>query len=150
MVVSYRLEAVSISVDLAEMKYALLNDREQEYCNSPLRHYCDIGSLVYTIGPSKLCIIAFFLKDRERMMKNCDSVVRPNSNLPKASHIVDGLWFVTTQQISTFAVLCPDKRKETIIVHSPLGMIKLNTSCAAISSYVTLLPYYHNESKSDI
>ena len=32
MVASCRLEAVSITVNLAEMKYALLNDREQEHC----------------------------------------------------------------------------------------------------------------------
>ena len=46
MVASYRLEAVSIDVNLAEMKYALLNDREQEHCISPLKHYCDIRSPV--------------------------------------------------------------------------------------------------------
>ena len=83
-------------------------------------------------------------------MKNCDSLVRPNFILPKASHIIDGLWFVATQQILTFAVVCPDKRKETLIVHPPLGLIKLNMSCASSSSYLTLLPYYHDESKSDI
>ena len=128
----------------------LLNDREQEHCISPLRHYCDIKSPIYSVAPIKLCIIALFQKDKERMMKNCDSVVRPNSILPKTSHIVDGLWFVATQQILTFAVICPDKRRETLIEHPPLRMIKLNMSCAVSSSYLTLLPYYHNESKSDI
>ena len=63
MVASYRLEAVSIAVILPEMKYVLLNDREQEHHISPLRHYCDIRSPVYSIAPSKLCIIALFLKD---------------------------------------------------------------------------------------
>ena len=132
------------------MKYVLLYDREQEHCISLLRHYCDIRSPVSSIAPSKLCTIALFLKDKERMIKNCDSVVRPNSILPKASHIVDGLWFVATQQIMTFAAVCPDKRRETLIVHPPVGMIKLNMSCATSSGYLTLLPYYHNESKSDI
>ena len=148
MVASYRLEAVSIAVNLAEMKYVLLNDREQEHCISPLRHYCDIRSPIYSIAPSRLCIVTLFLKDKERMVKNCDSVVRLNSILPKASHIVDGLLFVATQQILTFAVVCPDKRRETLNVHPPLGMIKLNMSCAASSScsYLTLLPY--NKSKS--
>ena len=150
MVVSYRLQAVSIAVNLAEMKYDLLNDREEEHCISSLRHCCDIRSPVYSIAPSKLCIIALFLKDKERVMKNCDSVVRPNSILPKASHIVDGLWFVATQQILTFAVVCPDQRRETLVVHPSSGMIKLNMSCAASSSYLTLLPYYHIESKSDV
>ena len=35
MVASYRLEAVSIVVNLAEMKFVLLNDREHEHCISP-------------------------------------------------------------------------------------------------------------------
>ena len=70
--------------------------REQEHCISPLKHYCDIRSPVYAIVPSKICINALFLKHKEKMMKNCDSVIRPNSILPKASHIVDGPWFVAT------------------------------------------------------
>ena len=76
-------------------------------------------------------------------------MVRPNSILPKASHIVDGFWFVATQQILTFAVVCPDKRRETLIVHLPLGMIKAEHVLCCFS-YLTLLPYYHNESKYDI
>ena len=36
MVASYRLETVSIAINLAEMKYVLLNDREQEHCLFPL------------------------------------------------------------------------------------------------------------------
>ena len=150
MVASYMSEAISIAVNLAETKYVLLNDRDQKHCIFPLRCYCDIRSPLYSIAPSKLCIIALFLKDKERMMKNCDSVVRPKTNLSKASHIVDGIWFVATPHILTFAAVCPDKRRETLIVHSSLGIIKLNISCAASSSYLTLLPYYHNESKSDI
>ena len=137
-------------INLEEMKYVLLNDREQEHCISPLRHYCDKRRPIYSIAHGKLCIIALFLKDKLRMMKNCDSLVRPNSILTKAFHIVDGLWFVATQQTLTFVVVCPDKRRETLIVHPPLGMIKLNMFCVASSSYLTLLPYFHNESKSDI
>ena len=142
MVASYGFKAVSIVVNLAEMKYVLLNDSKQEHCISPLRHYCGIRSPIYSIASSKLCIITLFLKDKE--------MVRPNSILPITSHIVDGLWFVVTQQTLTFVVVCADKRRKTLIVHPPLGMIMLNMSCAASSIYLTLLPYYHNESKSDI
>ena len=38
---------------------------------------------------------------------------------------------IATQQILTFAVICPDKGRETLIVHPPLGMIKLIMSCVA-------------------
>ena len=70
--------------------------------------------------------------------------------LPIASHIIDGLWFVAEQQVVTFTVVCPGKEKETVDIDPPIGMIKLNMSCTALSMYLTLLPYYHNESKSDI
>ena len=89
-VASYRLVIVSIAVNLAEMRYVLLNDTEQEYCISPMRQCCDIRSPIYSIAPCKLCIIALFLKDKERMTKNCDSVVRPNFTLSKTSHPADG------------------------------------------------------------
>ena len=35
-------------------------------------------------------------------------------------------------------------------MNPPIGIIKLNMSCIIKSDYLTLLPYYHNESKTDI
>ena len=99
---------------------------------------------------SKLCVIALFMKDEERIAKNSNSITELNSVLPTASHIIDGLWFVAAQQVVTFTVVCPGKKKETVDIDPPIGMIKLNMSCTALSTYLTLLPYYHNESKSDI
>ena len=46
--------------------------------------------------------------------------------------------------------MCPGKTKETVDIDPPIGMIMLNMSFTALSTYLTLLPYYHNESKSDI
>ena len=37
-----------------------------------------------------------------------------------------------------------------MIVNPPLGIIKLNMSCTAMGSFLILLPYYQNESKSNI
>ena len=63
---------------------------------------------------SKLCVIALFMKDEERIAKNCNSIIEPNSVLPTASPIIDGLWFVAAQQVVTFTVVCPGKKKETV------------------------------------
>ena len=41
-------------------------------------------------------------------------------------------------------------KKETVDKDPPIGIIKLNMSCTALSTNLTLLPYYHNEGKSDI
>ena len=150
MVARYHLEADSIAINLEEMKYALLSKVEKEHCSSPLHHYCDIKSPIYSIVASKLCIIAIFMKDEEKIRESCHTIVEPNSVLPQASHIVDGFWFVATKKHITFAVVCPEEEKISLQVDPPMHVIKLNMSCHATSDYLTLLPYYHKESKSDV
>ena len=61
---------------------------------------------------SKLCVIALLMKDEdEGIAENCNSIIEPNSVLPTACHIIDGLWFVAAQQVVTFTVVCPGKKK---------------------------------------
>ena len=69
MVVWYGLEASSIAINIAELKYVLLTDRVQEHYTCPLRHYCDVRSPVYPMAFSKLCVIALFMKDEKRIAK---------------------------------------------------------------------------------
>ena len=96
---------------------------------------------------SKLCTVAQFTKDTDNLKNYCKTEVEPNSVLPRAYHITDGLWFIASQNTLTFTVVSPQKQKEMMIVNPPLGTIKVNMSCTATSSYLTLLLYYHNESK---
>ena len=78
------------------MKCVLLTTIEQECCISALCHYCDVSSPIYSMISSKLCTVALFMKDTENMKNYCKSEVEPNSVLPRAYHIIDGLWFVTS------------------------------------------------------
>ena len=96
---------------------------------------------------TKFCTAVLFMKDAENLKNYCKTEVEPNSILPRAYHIIDGLWFIASQNTLAFTVVCPQKQKETMIVNPPVGIIKLNMSCTATSSYLMLLPYYHNESK---
>ena len=97
-----------------------------------------------------LCAVTLFMKDAKIVKNCCKTEVKPNPILPRAYHIIDCLWFIATQNTLTFTVACPQKQKETLIVNLPIGVIKLNMSCTATSGYLTLLSYYHNESKSNI
>ena len=115
------------------MKYILLTHTDQEHCAFPLWHYCDVRSPVYSMTSSKYC----------------KTKVEPNS-LTRIYNIMDGLWFIATQNTLRFTVLCPQKQNEAVMVNPPLGIMKLNMPCSTKSSYLTLLPYYHNESKSNI
>ena len=73
--------------------------------------------------------------------------VEPNSILPRAYDIIVVYSF---SEHSHIHCSLPPETKETWIVNPPLGTIKLNMSFTATSSYLTLLAYYHTESKSNI
>ena len=71
------------------MKYVLLTATEQDHCTSPLQHYCDVRSPVYSMTSSKLCTVALLMKDTEYLKNYCKAEVEPNSILPRAHHIID-------------------------------------------------------------
>ena len=123
---------------------------EQEHCTSPLQHYCDIRSPVCSMTSSKLCTVVLFMKDTENVKNYFKTEVEPNSILPRAYHTIDSLWFKTSQNTLTLTTVCPQKQKETMTVNPLLGIINLNMSCTATSSYLILLPYCHNESKLNV
>ena len=90
------------------------------------------------------------MKDTENVKNYCKTKVEPYSILPRVYHIIDGLWFIATQNTLAFTAVYTQKQKEILIVNPPLGIIKLNISCTVKSSYLTLLPYHHNETKMNI
>ena len=105
----YRLETSSIAVNFAQMKYFLLTATGLEHRTSPLWYYCDVLSQVYSMTSSKLCTVTLFVKDTENVKSYCKAEVEPNSILPRAYHIIDGLWFLDFQNNLTFTVVCPSE-----------------------------------------
>ena len=88
MVVWYRLETSSIAINLAEMKNVLLTATDKEHCVSPLQHYCDVRSPVYSMTCSMLCTVVLLMKDTEHEKNYCRTEVEPNSILPRAYHMI--------------------------------------------------------------
>ena len=95
------------------MKYVLLTASEQEPCTPLLQDYCDARSSVYSMTSSKSCTVTMFMKDTENVMNYCKTEVEPNSILPRAYHVIDGLWFIATHNTLTFNVVCPQKQKDS-------------------------------------
>ena len=90
------------------------------------------------------------MKDTKNVKNYCKTEVEPNSISSRAYHFIDSLWFIASQNTLAFTIVCPQEQNDTMIVKPSLDIIKLNMSCTAASSYLTLLPYYHNESKLSI
>ena len=51
------------------------------------------------------------MKDTEKLKNYCKVEVETNSILPKAYHIIDGSWFIATQNTLTCSAVCPEKQK---------------------------------------
>ena len=100
--------------------------------------------------PSKLCEVVLLMEDTETVKNYCKTEVETNSTLPRAYYVIDGLWFIGTQNTLTFTVVCPQKQKEVLIVNPPIGSVKLNISCTATSRYLNLLHCYNIERKLNI
>ena len=121
----YRLETSSIPVNLAKMKYVLLTATEQEHCTSPSWYYCDVRSPEYSMTSSTLCTVTLFMKDTENVKIFCKAEGEPNSILPRAYCITDGLWLIATQNTLTITLVCL-QQKRRLFVNPPIGIIKLN------------------------
>ena len=75
-----------------------------------------------------------------------------DTRLPFVEYIHSGIWVVATHEIMKFTVVCQDQSvmQRDVIVHPPLGIVKLNMSCSAANDYLRLPPYYETEIKTYI
>lgn len=109
-------------------------------------------SPIYQINLSKSCIIALFLTNTEDIRNYCKSTVYFDTLLPFMEYIHSGIWVVATHEIMKFTIVCQDQSvmQCDVIVHPPLGLVKLNTSCGAANDYLHLLPNCESEVKKYI
>ena len=102
-------------------------------------------SSIFPVNLSKLCVVALFMKKTENVEKFCQTEVLPNSLLPKATYVLDGIWIVATQVELSFSIVCPNYTK-VMLAKPPITVMSLGMGCSASNDYVTLMPYYHKES----
>ena len=97
---------------------------------------------MYSITSIKLCAVALFKKNEGIIRNYCQTVVELNLPLSQASQVVNRLWFVEIHEVKTFAVVCPQKDRETLIMKSPVSMIKIDLSCTLSSDcIITILSH---------
>lgn len=150
MVAQYDLEANSIAVNTDRTRYMLLSSNELRSCSNPLMGFCFAKSPVYKTSVSKLCIIALFLQEEQKVKKYCKVIVKLKPTLSRAKYINYGHWVVSTNEKLHFVKLCGEgsnKIATDIIIRPPIQIITLEQSCSAVTSAMTLPPHYHQESK---
>ena len=74
--------------------------------------------------------------------RDCKSMVYLNSRLPIAEYVHSGVWIIATSDVMKFTIVCQDRSgmQGEVVVHPPLGVIRLNMTCGAANDYLSLPP----------
>ena len=95
-VAKYKLEASALAINPERTKHMILEADELVHCSTPLLEYCNAKSSIFSLNLSKLCVVAIFMKNEENVKAYCKTEVIPNSPLPKATYVFDGIWIIAT------------------------------------------------------
>ena len=148
-VAQYRLETSALAINAEKTKYMLLNSDELNHCSTPLLSYCSVCSSVFPVNLSQRCIVSLFMNNVEIIETVCQKEVIPNSILPEADYLFDGIWIVASQKELKFSVVCSNYTK-MVTANPPLDVITLGMACSGSNDYMTLTPYYHKESQHEL
>ena len=151
-VAKYDISAEALMINEDRTKYTLLSGKDYYACNNRYMPFCNPKSPIYQINLSKSCVIALFLKNKENVQRDCKSMVYLNSRLPIAEYVHSGVWIVATSDVMKFTIVCQDRSgmQGEVVVHPPLGVIRLNMTCGAANDYLSLPPYYEKKVRGHI
>ena len=102
--------------------------------------FCAFRKPSFPLNDSQRCVMALFLKDVERIKKNCKTIVTLNNKT------IDGTWVVISVEPIVFTVMCVGNKRYQTTVRPAVSYVALNMSCHAFSDQMTLPPYYYHES----
>ena len=62
------------------------------------------------------------------------------------------MWIIGTSDVMKFTIVCQDRSgmQGEVVVHPPLGVIRLNMTCGAANDYLSLPPYYEKKVRGHI
>ena len=144
-VAKYKLETSALAISHERTKYMILEADELVHCSTPLLEYCNGRSSVFPINLSKLCVVALFKKKKDNVKAYCQTEVIPNSLLPKATYVFNGIWIIATQAELSFSIVCKNYTR-MMLPKPPVSVWSLEIDCSASNDYMSLMPYYHKES----
>ena len=147
----YALKTDTIAVDKSKTRAVLLTPEETQICSNEHLGFCPIRSPIYSLGTSKACEIALFMRNDGKINEYCKIVISSSSVLPVANYLNNGLWIVTTHKEIRFSINCEEpKGSHEVTIAPPAGSLELSMTCMGHSEYVTLTPFYRKSSKTTL
>ena len=140
MVAHFDLETQYFAVNKDKTKYSLLDNDGISRCTNPLIDFCEFKNPIFPINLSNLCVISLFTN--QDWKSTCSAIVKPNTRLPLASYISDGIWIVASMNKFRLIIRCPKGNGIDKEITPPLITVPLQEGCSAYSDYFTLTPIY--------
>ena len=148
---SFHLESKAVAIDRKRTQFVLLTEEELRTCVNHIQGFCAFRSPVYSIMGTTVCLMHIFLESTSGINKYCTTMVKQYAASPTAQYLINGHWVVVSGETLTFKVICKGTDRSVIIkTKRPLDIISLDTGCSAFSGQITLLPYFHQESKYNL
>ena len=142
---SYQLEGSNLAITKDNNYVPILTEAEFIQCTLAQGHFCSLNTALYHIDYSNWCLVAMFLKENNRINKDCKlSVI--NITGPQAIYLDQGLWAISVENPTQMEIRCP-KVTQVKSLKPPITLINLQPACSAFSPGVKLPPYFKQFSK---
>ena len=141
----YNLEGSNLAVTKDNNYVTILSEAEFIQCTLAQGHFCSLNTALYHVDYSKLCLVAMFLKQNDRINKDCQLAVT-NITGPQAIYLDQGLWAISIDKSTQMEIRCP-KVTQVKSLKPPITFVNLQPACSAFSPGVKLPPYFKQYSK---
>ena len=142
---SYILEGSNLAITKDNSYVTVLTEAEFIQCTLAQDHFCSLNTALYHIDYSKWCLVAIFLKQDNRINKDCQLTVT-NITGPQAIYLDQGLWAISVDMPTQMEIKCP-KVTQVKSLKPPITLVNLQPACSAFSPGVKLPPYFKQFSK---
>ena len=94
---SYDLEGSNLAITKDNSYVTILTEAEFIQCTLAQGHFCSLNTALYHIDYSRWCLVAMFLKQNNRINKDCQLTIT-NITGPQAIYLDQGLWAISVDK----------------------------------------------------
>ena len=95
---SYQLEGSNLAITKDNNYVSILTEAEFIQYTLAQGHFCNLNTALYHIDYSNWCLVAMFLKENNRINKDCKLSVT-NITGPQAIYLDQGLWAISVESL---------------------------------------------------
>ncbi|MCG7882404.1 MAG: methyl-accepting chemotaxis protein [Candidatus Thiodiazotropha endolucinida] len=150
MLTYYTLESEYIAINPERTQYMLLNQHDRDICKVGFPKLCTMRKPIHHTNLARMCILAVFSNDKEKIKRLCTTVVAFSNDLPHVQYLSDDTYIIITRVPLNFNLACENEIRQKIDIAVPYGFIRVRKGCKATSDRVTLTGVYEHGSSHTI